>query len=61
MKTWAKSLKKNRSSTDRRAVMSSQLPQKVIDLSRVVRDAGGRALLVGGCVRDELMGVPSTA
>ena len=38
--------------------MSSQLPQKVIDLSRMVRDAGGRALLVGGCVRDELMGVP---
>lgn len=26
-------------------------------LSRAVREAGGRALLVGGCVRDELMGV----
>lgn len=36
---------------------SSQLPEKVILLSRAVRDAGGRALLVGGCVRDELMGV----
>jgi len=30
--------------------------QKVIDLSRAVRAAGGRALLVGGCVRDALMG-----
>src|SRR5262249_55213354 len=30
--------------------------QKVIDLSRAVREAGGRALLVGGCVRDALMG-----
>ena len=37
---------------------SSQFPEKVILLSRAVRDAGGRALLVGGCVRDELMGVP---
>lgn len=30
--------------------------QKVIDLSLAVREAGGRALLVGGCVRDKLMG-----
>jgi tRNA nucleotidyltransferase (CCA-adding enzyme) len=30
--------------------------QKILDLSRAVRDAGGRALLVGGCVRDALMG-----
>jgi len=30
--------------------------QKVIDLARAVREAGGRALLVGGCVRDALMG-----
>lgn len=37
---------------------SSQFPEKVILLSQAVRDAGGRALLVGGCVRDELMGVP---
>jgi tRNA nucleotidyltransferase (CCA-adding enzyme) len=32
------------------------LPEKVISLSRAIRDAGGRALLVGGCVRDTLMG-----
>jgi len=32
------------------------IPEKVIALSEAVRDAGGRALLVGGCVRDELMG-----
>ena len=32
------------------------LPEKVIALSRVIHDAGGRALLVGGCVRDTLMG-----
>lgn len=38
-------------------MLSSQFPEKVILLSRAVRDAGGRALLVGGCVRDELMGV----
>ena len=31
--------------------------QKVIDLSLAVREAGGRALLVGGCVRDKLMGL----
>jgi len=41
--------------------MSSQLPEKaipekVISLARTVRDAGGRAFLVGGCVRDALMG-----
>lgn len=39
-------------------MFSTQFPEKVILLSRAVRDAGGRALLVGGCVRDELMGVP---
>jgi tRNA nucleotidyltransferase (CCA-adding enzyme) len=36
----------------------SVFPEKVLDLARVVRDVGGRALLVGGCVRDELMGLP---
>src|ERR1044072_479512 len=36
---------------------SSPSPEKEILLSQVVRYAGGRALLVGGCVRDELMGV----
>ena len=33
-----------------------QLPQKVISLAQAIHDAGGRALLVGGCVRDTLMG-----
>ncbi len=34
----------------------AQVPEKVIALSRAIQDAGGRALLVGGCVRDLLMG-----
>ena len=34
----------------------AELPEKVISLSRAIHDAGGRALLVGGCVRDVLMG-----
>ena len=34
----------------------SSVPDKVIDLAQAVRSAGGRALLVGGCVRDPLMG-----
>lgn len=34
----------------------SSVPDKVIDLAQAVRAMGGRALLVGGCVRDELMG-----
>src|SRR5688500_7101291 len=33
------------------------LPQRVIALSQAIHDAGGRALLVGGCVRDMLMGI----
>ena len=33
------------------------LPEKVTALSEVVRREGGRAMLVGGCVRDELMSV----
>jgi tRNA nucleotidyltransferase (CCA-adding enzyme) len=36
--------------------MSSPVPEKVLKLSKAIRDAGGRALLVGGCVRDMLMG-----
>lgn len=32
-------------------------PQKIIDLAARIREQGGRAMLVGGCVRDELMGV----
>ncbi|HEX5886213.1 MAG TPA: HD domain-containing protein [Pyrinomonadaceae bacterium] len=35
-----------------------ELPEKVISLSKAIHDAGGRALLVGGCVRDMLMGTP---
>jgi tRNA nucleotidyltransferase (CCA-adding enzyme) len=33
-----------------------QLPEKVIALAQAINEAGGRALLVGGCVRDALMG-----
>ena len=33
------------------------LTKIVIDLTRNISDAGGRAMLVGGCVRDELMGI----
>src|SRR3954463_1116510 len=32
------------------------IPEKVLELARQVQLAGGRALLVGGCVRDRLMG-----
>ncbi len=35
----------------------SNVPQKVIDLANAVESANGRAMLNGGCVRDELMGV----
>jgi tRNA nucleotidyltransferase (CCA-adding enzyme) len=34
----------------------AEFPEKVIKLARAIHDAGGRALLVGGCVRDPLMG-----
>jgi tRNA nucleotidyltransferase (CCA-adding enzyme) len=36
--------------------MSSQIPEKVLKLAQAVRAEGGRALLVGGCVRDRVMG-----
>ena len=36
----------------------NNLPQKIIDLANAVKNAGGRAMLVGGCVRDRLMGIP---
>jgi len=36
----------------------SGLPKGVLELCRVIRASGGRALLVGGCVRDHLMGQP---
>jgi tRNA nucleotidyltransferase (CCA-adding enzyme) len=34
----------------------SQIPEKVLALATAIRAEGGRALLVGGCVRDKLMG-----
>ena len=34
----------------------SQIPEKVLELATAIRAEGGRALLVGGCVRDKLMG-----
>ncbi|HEV3467796.1 MAG TPA: HD domain-containing protein [Pyrinomonadaceae bacterium] len=36
--------------------MSSRIPEKILTLARAVGRAGGRALMVGGCVRDRLMG-----
>ncbi|HTK37807.1 MAG TPA: hypothetical protein VL325_04895, partial [Pyrinomonadaceae bacterium] len=35
----------------------NNLPKKISDLANVIKAAGGRAMLVGGCVRDRLMGV----
>lgn len=32
------------------------IPQQILDLAKAIREQAGRALLVGGCVRDELMG-----
>src|SRR6266545_1533851 len=34
----------------------TEAPEKVLKLAEAIRAEGGRALLVGGCVRDELMG-----
>src|SRR5947207_5990843 len=34
----------------------TEIPERVLALAKAVREEGGRALLVGGCVRDELMG-----
>jgi len=39
------------------AIPENPVPEKVVALASAVRDAGGRALLVGGCVRDVLMGI----
>ena len=36
-------------------LISNHVPKKILALARAVRDAGGRALMVGGCVRDRLM------
>src|SRR5258706_4077305 len=33
-----------------------EIPEQVLSLAKAVRREAGRALLVGGCVRDELMG-----
>jgi tRNA nucleotidyltransferase (CCA-adding enzyme) len=35
----------------------SAFPEKVVALASAVRQSGGRALLVGGCVRDMLLGI----
>ena len=37
--------------------MDSRIPEKVIAMAQTIRAAGGRGLLVGGCVRDALMGI----
>jgi tRNA nucleotidyltransferase (CCA-adding enzyme) len=37
--------------------MQTKPPQQVIDLALACRQIGGRAMLVGGCVRDEMLGV----
>lgn len=34
-----------------------KLPEKIIKLAEIIRANGGRAMLAGGCVRDELMGI----
>jgi tRNA nucleotidyltransferase (CCA-adding enzyme) len=36
-------------------LMKVDVPEKVLSLAETIRGAGGRALLVGGCVRDALM------
>lgn len=35
----------------------NDLPKEVISLATIVRDLGGRAMLNGGCVRDEIRGI----
>ncbi len=37
----------------------TQVPKKILKLANAVHDEGGRALLVGGCVRDQLMDRPA--
>jgi tRNA nucleotidyltransferase (CCA-adding enzyme) len=34
-----------------------KLPEKIKRLAEIIKKAGGRAMLVGGCVRDALMGI----
>ncbi|HCX28534.1 MAG TPA: hypothetical protein DHU55_01980 [Blastocatellia bacterium] len=38
------------------SIPENLVPEKVLALAQAIRDEGGRALLVGGCVRDLLMG-----
>jgi len=38
-------------------ISENLVPEKVVAIASAVRDAGGRALLVGGCVRDLLMSI----
>ncbi|MDX6710638.1 MAG: hypothetical protein QOH96_1654 [Blastocatellia bacterium] len=40
------------------AISPSPIPEKVLELAKSVNAEGGRAMLVGGCVRDRLMGRP---
>ena len=35
----------------------TNLPEKIIGLAKTINQQGGRAMLNGGCVRDELMGL----
>lgn len=37
--------------------MNEKMQKKILKLAEVVKLNGGRAMLVGGCVRDELMGI----
>ena len=37
----------------------SRLDPRSVEIAKAVRDAGGRAVVVGGCVRDHLLGVRS--
>jgi tRNA nucleotidyltransferase (CCA-adding enzyme) len=39
--------------------MGSRVPDVVLEIARAVRDAGGRALVVGGWTRDQLLGLDS--
>ena len=35
----------------------NETPKKIVKLAETIKQNGGRAMLVGGCVRDELMGI----
>ena len=39
------------------SIPTDSLPEKVVAIAAAVRDAGGRGLLVGGCVRDLILGL----